>query len=101
MDIEVVNVCKRCGEIHHILCASKRKEMLKKKAPNAPQMLPFSQALKEAVGGGERERSRFLDVLTCETTGLECPNCGSFEFSAAFSKEDDTPIVIKSGVRID
>jgi tetratricopeptide (TPR) repeat protein len=87
-DIEVVNGCKRCGAFHHVRCAAATKE----RTSNGSQAPSFFEALKGAVGGGEGERKRFLDVLDRETAGLGCPSCGSFEFKEGFVKPDGSPI---------
>lgn len=99
-DILIVNICKSCCALRHSKCSSNRKNRLKEKSTNGPPGPNFLDALKGAVKGGEQENKALIDVLTKETKGLDCLNCGSFESLVAFEKKDGSVIKMKSGKRI-
>lgn len=100
-DLDIVNICKKCGALRHSLCSSKRKDKIKSETPSISSKPTFFDALKGAVEGGEQENDIFLGVLKRETEGLECPLCGSFESLPAFEKKDGSIIKVKSGKRTD
>ncbi len=100
-DIEIVNICQKCGALRHFLCSSKRKDKIQSETPNISSGPTYFEALKGAVEGGEQENDTYLDVLEKETKGLECPLCGSFQTLTAFMKKDGDIIKVKSGKRTD
>lgn len=100
-DIDLVNICGKCGSLRHALCSSERKEEIRSKISDITKGPTFGEALKGTVEGGCQEHNIFLDVLEKETRGLECPICGSFKTLPAFIKRDGSIIKIKSGKRID
>lgn len=92
-DIKLVKACNQCACLVHTRCQSEERKRLGE-TENVPTL---GEALRQ-IGSSSQG---FMQTLEASTKGLECPACGSFSFTDAYQTDDDKPIRLRTGKRID